>query len=246
MLRDLILLLGSVLQYTTEHTERCHSTMAKEPYRSTNKKGYEIQICLKLDRRDKIDLFPTYLEWKAHSKADLRQRNASASNVPTQDINDVSDWQLRREKFLPFARAFIPQSPRDAFNDLPAISPRNDTTVFVLTDRITYGDARVAQIARIYHLPKLCDAILDFYEQQLEGGLLIHLLDCWDRVRLQLRSPPEYSSGVMPLVPVLASAPTQKSPYGLCNFVLVRQVPGLEVICLHGLSKYCTSLHPYT
>ncbi len=61
---DLIQDLGSVLQYTTEHTERCHITMAKQPYRSTNKKNYGIQICLILDRRDKIDQFATFLEWE--------------------------------------------------------------------------------------------------------------------------------------------------------------------------------------
>ncbi len=37
--------------------------------------------------------------------------------------------------------------------------------------------------------------------------------------------------GVMPLVPVLASAPTQGMPYGLCNFVLVKEISGLEVVC---------------
>ncbi len=86
---------------------------------------------------------------------------------------------------------------------------------------------------RMYRLPKLFNAILDYYEQQLEGGVAIDLMDCWDRVRLQLRSPSD-SMGVMPLVPVLASAPTQKLPSGLCNFVLVKEIPGLEMVCLQG------------
>ncbi len=59
-------------------------------------------------------------------------------------------------------------------------------------------------------------------------------MHCWDRVRLQLRPPPDCSMGVMPLEPVLASAPTQKLPSGLYNFVLVRDIPGLEVVCLQG------------
>ncbi len=226
---DFVQQLGSVLQYTTEHTERCHITMAKQPYRSTNKKGYQPQICLILDRRDKIDLFATYLTWKGHGIA------APAGNKLSLEANDVSNAQLRREKFLPFARAFIPQPPRDAFQDLPRVSPRNDTTAFVLTDRITHGDARIDQIARIYHLPKLRDAVTDFYEQQLAGGTTIHLLDCWDRVRLQLRSSPDFSNVIMPLVPVLASAPTSELPHGLCNFVLVKPIPGLEVAYLQGV-----------
>ncbi len=220
-------------------------TMAKEPYRSTNKKGFEIQVCLALDRGEKVALFPTYLEWKFQRNADLRQRNVTVSNVPIRDVHDVSDWQLRRENFLPFARAFIPQPPRDAFKDLPTVSPRNDTTAFVLTNRITHGNARASQIARIYRLPRLRDAILDFYEEQLEGGLTIHLLDCWDRVRLQQRSTPECLNGVMPLVPVLASSPTPKMPYGLYNFVLVKQIPGLEIICLHGAREQILLLCVY-
>ncbi len=226
---DFIEQLGSVLQYTTEHTERCHTTMAKQPYRSTNKKGHQTQICLILDRRDKIDLFATYLTWKGQAIA----APAPTVNFLTPEANDVTDGQLRREKFLPFARAFIPHPPRDAFQDSPHVSPRNNTTAFVLTDRITHGDARINQIARIYHLPKLRDAITDFYEQ-LAVGVTVHLLDCWDRVRLQLRSSPDCSNVVMPLVPVLASAPTSELPYGLCNFVLVKQIPGLELLYLRG------------
>ncbi len=231
---DLIQELGSVLQYTTEHTERCHITMAKQPYRSTNKKDYKIQICLILDRCEKINLFATFLEWKRQGNPELRTCTAPAVTIPALGNDDTSDWQLQREKFLPFARAFIPKPPRDAFQDHPAHSPRNDTTAFVLTDRITHGNARVGQITRIYNLPKLRNAVLDYYEQQLEGFLTVDLMHCWDRVRLQLRPPPDCSMGVMPLEPVLASAPTQKLPSGLYNFILVRDIPGLEVVCLQG------------
>ncbi len=231
---DLVQHLGSVLQYSTEHTERCHITLAKQPYRSTNKKHYESQVCLILDRREKIDLFVTYLEWKSQENLKIRRCNAPAVNTPAPGINGISDRQLQHKNFLSFARAFIPQPPRDAFHDLPSVSPRNDTTVFVLTNRITRGNAGVGEVARIYRLPKLRDAILDYYEQQLEGGVTINLLDCWDRVRLQLRSPPNCSTGIMPLVPVLASAPTQELPHGLCNFVLVKKIPGFHVPCLNG------------
>ncbi len=108
--------------------KRCHITMAKQPYRFTNKKGYEIQVCLQLDRREKIDLFATYLEWKIQGNTELQGREAPGVNIPASDADDIPDWQLRREKFLPFARAFIPQPPRDAFQDPPTVSPRNDTT----------------------------------------------------------------------------------------------------------------------
>ncbi len=235
---DFVESLGSVLQYTTEHTERCHITLAKQPYRTTNKKkGYEVQVCLELDRRDKIDLFATYLEWKAREGAGHGGHIAPAARTPAQVPNiNASNWQLRSERFLSFARAFIPQPPRDAFRDHPSVTPRNDTTAFILNDRITHGDATVGRIMRIYRLPKLRDAIVDYYEQQydLEEGIRIKFLDCWDRVRLQLRSSLHHSIGVMPPVPVMASARTPKLPLGLCNFVLVKEIPGLGVVCLQG------------
>ncbi len=141
------------------------------------KKATKLKFALFSIGRDKIDLFATYLKWKGQGIARL----LPAVNIPTPKADDASEWQLRREKFLPFARAFIPQPPRDAFQDLPSVSPRNNTTAFVLTDRITHGDAKISQIARIYQLPKLREAISDFYEQKLEGGIAINLLDCWDR-----------------------------------------------------------------
>ncbi len=107
---------------------------------------------------------------------------------------------------------------------------------FILNDRITHGDASVGRIMRIYSLPKLRNAIVDYYEQQfdLEGGLRIKFLDCWDRVHLQLRSSQHCSIGVMRPVPVMASARTPKLPLGLCNFVLVKEIPGLDMVCLQG------------
>ncbi len=90
----------------------------------------------------------------------------------------------------------------------------------------------VSQIAQAHRIPKLCIAISDYYEQQLEGGRTIYLMNYWDRVRLQLRSSD--AMNVMPLVPVLASASTPKLPFGLCNFVLVKRVPELDVVLLQG------------
>ncbi|KLO04020.1 hypothetical protein SCHPADRAFT_897360, partial [Schizopora paradoxa] len=50
-------LIGSLPQYSTEQIERCHITMAKEPYRASNRKNHEEQVCRYLDRHEKIALF---------------------------------------------------------------------------------------------------------------------------------------------------------------------------------------------
>ncbi|KAH9164866.1 hypothetical protein EDB89DRAFT_2116190 [Lactarius sanguifluus] len=46
---------GAAIQWTADTTERCHITEIKVPSRSSNKQGYESQICRYLDREEKYD-----------------------------------------------------------------------------------------------------------------------------------------------------------------------------------------------
>lgn len=66
---DFILSLGTCPQFNTEPTEKQHIPDAKEPYRKSNKKNVAPQVCLHLDRREKIELFAMYIEWKKSKAA---------------------------------------------------------------------------------------------------------------------------------------------------------------------------------
>ncbi|KAH9165648.1 hypothetical protein EDB89DRAFT_2116030 [Lactarius sanguifluus] len=48
---------GAAIQWTADTTERCHITEIKVPSRSSNKQGYESQICRYLDREEKCRQF---------------------------------------------------------------------------------------------------------------------------------------------------------------------------------------------
>jgi Plavaka transposase len=48
---------GATIQWSADHTERCHITEIKIPSRSTNNQGYESQICRYLDRDEKCRQF---------------------------------------------------------------------------------------------------------------------------------------------------------------------------------------------
>ncbi|KAH9013680.1 hypothetical protein EDB85DRAFT_2076567 [Lactarius pseudohatsudake] len=48
---------GVAIQWTADTTERCHVTEIKVPSRSSNKQGYESQICRYLDRKEKCQKF---------------------------------------------------------------------------------------------------------------------------------------------------------------------------------------------
>lgn len=198
--------------------------MAKEPYRASNKKDHQKQVCLTLDWREKIEHFAMYLDWKKYEEAKAQVGHDKNPEVP--------DWQYQTDSALAFAHTFLPQPARNTFEDDAYYTPRNETTAFILTGRITHGDAKVRQIARKYKLPKLRDTIEEYLERELDGGE-IRLIDCWDRVRLQLRSSVG-SNDLSTPVPVMAVSPSDDSPYGLCNFVLVKNIPELNYVSFGG------------
>ncbi|KLO14987.1 hypothetical protein SCHPADRAFT_914646 [Schizopora paradoxa] len=59
---------GSAPQYTAERIERCHIIMSKIPYRATNHKNYEEQMCRYLDRQEKLHLFDMNVRKNGHRK----------------------------------------------------------------------------------------------------------------------------------------------------------------------------------
>lgn len=56
---------GTSIQYSTEQVERCHITMAKIPYKATNRKDFEVQMCRFRDRQEKVYLFGELLHWES-------------------------------------------------------------------------------------------------------------------------------------------------------------------------------------
>ncbi len=236
----LILLLGTTPQYSTDQSELLHIPMAKIPYKATNKKDYAPQICRFLDRREKICLFVLYIEWKkkntpvqtpgASQARPASQLCLTASSVlpPTPQVpstvsTEPSHLRKNPRPFVPFVKCFLPQPIHDHFKDELSYVPRNETTAFILTNRITNGNASIVAVSRSHRLPMLPSLLIDYYQRTtgLQDGVLpFRLIDCWDRVRLQSRCVYD-DSIIMPPRVVMASAPSSEFPRGLCNFVLV-------------------------
>lgn len=132
------------------------------------------------------------------------------------------------EELNAFARLFLPKPVDNAFEDQPNYTRRNSTTAFILTSRITRGNAKIRAISRVYELPKL-KTLIENFESTRDSGLKramrYDMIDCWDRVRLQLR--PIDNAG-LPLQPVtvMAAPPSKELPFGLYNFVLVKNTTG--------------------
>lgn len=221
-------LLGSLPQYSTEQIERCHITMAKEPYRATNRKNFEEQVCRYLDRHEKIALFLLYLEQKECSDF-LDEFPEMPDDASALLINGLEE-------------EFLPQPVQNMFLFEEHHVPRNSTTAFVLTDRITYGNMKVSEVSKLYKLPRFRNALqlkfrtdLERDETTGENILPFQWVDCWDRVRMQLRRKERGDDlEVLPSRTVLAAPPSSDYPFGRCNFVLVQPPNGITTARLQS------------
>ncbi len=200
---------GSMLQYSADQTERLHITMAKEPYRATNRKDFPEQMSRNVDRQDKVQLFTVFLEWL--------------------EGGDIT------EKFLP-------PKTYNAFLEDEVHTPRNDTTAFRLTDRISVGNIGIRLASLFYHLPKLNTLLSAYYHKNYPPGpsasgprhrLPFEQLDTWQNMRLQLRSITDHGV-VLPPTTLMAAPPSKKAHYGYCNFVLVKMLPHFAVPGIKG------------
>lgn len=216
---------GSSLQYSTDQSENLHISMAKIPYRATNHKDHENQMCRFRDRREKIELLTLYIEHEKHLQS-RPLRTDSHGDHPTQPAHNANTLASRSsEQSGDFAKKFLPPPIRSAFNQDEMRVPRNATTAFLLTDRITYGNFKVVEVEKLYHLPKLGDLLRGFFSKRK------YVIDCWQSVRLQMRSVLRPGTVLRPAV-VMAALPSKEYPRGDCNFVMIRDAARYNI---HGI-----------
>lgn len=221
---------GSSQQYSAEQTERLHITEAKVPYRMTNKKEYKNQICRFLDRREKLNLLALHLRRQEQARrgtAASMSKNEHSAHSSTSDVGATTMSNSSSADTITFAQSFLPKPVRNYFEDDKTYVPRNSTTAFLLTDRITHGNMKASEVANLYKLPNYRRLFREFFDQ---GGLLV---DCWDCVRLQMRSVLEPGTVLEPKV-VMAARPSPAYPGGFCNFVLVQNKGRSGLKCIKG------------
>lgn len=212
---------GSLRQYSTEITERLHIPMAKEPYRHTNRKDYEVQMCRFLDQREQTALFETYQHWR---KLMDEVTGPLEEEVDTDDEPDLADAQKEiDEAMLELAALSLPKPTANFFVNKKAI--KTATTAFRVTNRAHWRNASLRDVAEKYKLPDFVSAILDYFNGT---GLFrwtevreipFTSVDVWNYVRMQLKTVQDDNILTVPQT-VSAAPPSDKSPYGHCNFVL--------------------------
>ncbi len=216
-----IRLTGSLQQYSTETTERLHIPMAKEPYRRTNKKDHEIQMCQVLDRSEQIPLFDTYLQWRQLLDGITEPLE---DEVDTDEEPDVTGKQKELdEAMLHLATLVLPKPPVNFFINKKAL--KTESTAFRVTNRAHWRNAPLCEVTAKYELPDFVTAMCDYFNSTsaFHWGAVSEIpfksIDVWNNIRLQLKTVQD-DNILTPPQKVMAEPPSEMSPFGYCNFVL--------------------------
>jgi len=73
---------GTTDNYNTESTERLHIDLAKNAFRASNKRGFTIQMCRWLERRERVYWFATHCAWRTGQVFDARLLKARIRDGP--------------------------------------------------------------------------------------------------------------------------------------------------------------------
>ncbi len=106
---------------------------------------------------------------------------------------------------------------------------------------------KVSEVSEIYKLPELRHALqLQCQASLVPSGLSgkyklpFQWLDCWDRVRLQLRRlDSDDDATLLSPVTVMAAPPSADAPLGQCNFVLVKRPIESDILGIQGGISFC-------
>jgi hypothetical protein len=196
--------MGACPQFSTEITESCHQTMAKQAYRATNKRDFERQMCRYLDRSDRISLLKEVLHW---------WRKQEKHDILEDAIKDYSsDYQT-------LARALLLE---DAEEDMVAhIRSRGQGHIW-LNSKPHNSKCSLEELTSTYNLPRFLRDLSTFLASTNAPGWANSdkIMDTWLNCRIQLPLVQDQEEkAAIRTVQVLP--PSSSLPYGRYDCVLV-------------------------
>jgi hypothetical protein len=220
--------MGSSLQYSTEIVESNHRTMAKNPYHSTNRKDFAVQMCRVLDRDDRIAHLKELINWEKTRRAEETLISALAEYSPG---------------YQPRAMALFEEPPDDAEE---RVRSRYQTSRLWLAKRPYASSVGLAYVAEAYRLPDLQWRIERCLQRLLNigggnvdwmnHGFRIACLDVWHK--LSIRVPNVQDEDIVSILHTVEAVPPSPSlPYGHCNCVLVHRDNDAESIGIRGTPR---------
>ena len=208
--------LGSVMQFTCEQTEKAHISHCKETYRRTNRRGYESQMCRRLDNLLRLKTFPIIIAWR-NIEEELKSRAIAASSV-------VSFDELQAELMLKLSAKFLHDPISDKSSSDRAVVAESSTWIMPLKANIR--DARIYEIEKGHAVPSFRrDLEHYFLVGTRHGSLPFNTLAVWWKIRVQLRDPQDDKTPLKPMTVEACPSDVSSGRQARFNFVLVKGDP---------------------
>lgn len=214
--------MGTSPQFSTEVTETCHQYLVKEPYRLTNFRDYEKQMCRSLDRDERIQQMDEFLRWfeeessRAAIEAELEGHSQEYRQLALQHIYQTDGREVSTSSNDPKineTKIFCTQTPH---------SPR----------------IPILDVAKQYKLIDLPLRVNEFLKEHDRRGSehLNPAIDVWTRFRMQTPTVQD-SEELSQIRTIQALPPSEDMRYGLGNCVLVRDTPDTGPDMIKGTMK---------
>jgi hypothetical protein len=170
-----IRLYGSPDGFNTELPERLHIDFAKDAYHSSNKRDYEEQMALWLQRQEAIFLRIAYLEWLRNREVSLRVTHAGAepSGIDSlvcssegSESESIDDKPVPVRRSLPSSRASL-----SAATGIPG--PTSTIETHVLAKAPAYPRQTVEHLEHIHGAVDFIPALNTFLKKYLPRNKVI-------------------------------------------------------------------------
>ncbi|KIM29355.1 hypothetical protein M408DRAFT_306317, partial [Serendipita vermifera MAFF 305830] len=217
-------LMGSAPQFSSEITEQLHQTMAKAAYRATNRKDYTKQMCMHLDRCERVAFMEEFLSWA------IEEMSQSAHNV-------TIDTELHHApvQTTPVAQASTGAAVDNSLEmPLRARNQRKDDRIW-LTFTPHHQNLSLADACNLYKYSErsLKYAVTCFVGDYLGNGLGDVKIDLWNKLKIKLPTIQE-DEDLVQVRTIQVLPPSRQLPYGRFDFALIHVSGDAERVGIAG------------
>ncbi|KZP15179.1 hypothetical protein FIBSPDRAFT_750832 [Athelia psychrophila] len=229
-------LMGAPYQWSSDITERCHITLVKQPFRSTNKRAdFPAQCARYMDRLEKCRQFQLYTSLTYHRRSLL--------NVMVEEATDIADHYPEAtwlSHALPAGEYSVrgAAAKRSLFDKVRNQVSDDHEVAFSVTIQPHFPKNSIADAAQLFVLPDFHPSLGDYFvlaqshserngrrKSSSDCELPFTHLNVWRSFRMQQHSTQDPRI-LLPPRTVQALPPATDMPYGRCNTVLIRDSAG--------------------
>jgi hypothetical protein len=218
--------MGTSVQFSTEITETCHQTMAKAPYRATNRRDFFIQMCAYMNRQARVTLAGEFGAWSF----ERMQTQAVARDIP-----ETSDY-------LAFVRRMAEAAKRNERLEVRNKS-RAGNGFSWLTVKPDKSRVPVDTLLRDYNLRAasfhacFISLLAQYSPRDMPVSLVGLECDVWYQCRVQ-RTTVQDEDTLADTRTIRADPPTvTKTPHGRCNCALIKESDETEETGIQGMRQ---------